>query len=72
MSTMTRTTDGKARVTLPEDFANCVVTIERDGEELRVRKARKRYTFKELMAGVTKGNIHPEVSIGPRVGRESL
>jgi hypothetical protein len=69
---LTRKTDGKARVTLPEDFANCVVTIEREGDELRVRKAGRRYSFKQLMAGVTKDNIHAEISTGPPVGKESL
>ncbi len=76
MSAVTRKTDGKARVTLPDDFANCLVTLERDGDEVRIRKASRtsgrRYTFRQLMAGVTKDNIHAEVSTGPPVGRESL
>jgi hypothetical protein len=65
MKTLTRKTDAKARLTLPSDFASCLVTVERHGDELRVRKARKvvarRYSFKQLMAGVTKKNIHAEV-----------
>jgi hypothetical protein len=73
---MTRKTDGKARVTLPRDFASCLVTIERYGQELRLRKVRKvvgrRYSFKELMAGVTAENIHAEEPTGPAVGREAL
>jgi hypothetical protein len=73
---LTRKTDGKGRVTLPGDFASCLVTIDRRGDELRVRKVRRvaarRYSFKELMAGVTADNIHAEVATGPPVGREAL
>jgi hypothetical protein len=76
MSTLVRKTDEKGRLTLPSDFAGCLVTIERVGDELRVRKAKKvvarRYSFKELMAGVTKKNIHGEIDTGPAVGREAL
>jgi hypothetical protein len=57
MTSMTRKTDKKARLTLPRDFASCLVTVERVGDELRVRKATsvtaRRYSFKDLMAGVT-------------------
>lgn len=76
MPTLTRKTDKKARVTLPSDFASCLVTIQREGDELRLRKAKKvvarRYTFKQLMAGVTKKNIHAEISTGAPVGKEAL
>ena len=76
MDMMTRKTDEKGRVTLPGDYASCLVTIERRGDELRVRKVRavaaRRYSFKELMAGVTAENIHAEVPTGPAVGREAL
>jgi antitoxin component of MazEF toxin-antitoxin module len=52
------------------------VTVERVGDELRVRKAQRlaarRYTFKQLMAGVTAKNRHAEVPTGPAVGREVL
>ena len=76
MKTLTRKTDQKARLTLPSDFASCLVTVERHGDELRVRKAKKvvarRYSFKQLMAGVTKQNIHAEVDTGPAVGKEAL
>jgi hypothetical protein len=76
MDVMMRKTDGKGRVTLPGDFASCLVTIERRGDELHVRKVRgmaaRRYSFKQLMAGVTKENIHAEVPTGPAVGREAL
>jgi len=41
MSTITRTTDPKARVSLPKGFANTTVVIEQVGEaELRIRKAK--------------------------------
>jgi hypothetical protein len=73
---MTRKTDSKARVTLPPDFASCLVSVEREGDELRIRKVQKvetrRYTFRQLMAGVTKENIHAEIKTGPPVGREAL
>jgi hypothetical protein len=76
MSILTRKTDHKARLTLPSDFASCLVTIERQGDELRVRKAKavtvRRYSFKQLMAGVTAANIHAEVKTGPAVGSEAL
>ncbi len=76
MKTLTRKTDRKARLTLPGDFASCLVTVERDGDELRVRKARKvvarRYSFKQLMAKVTKKNLHAEVKTGRPVGKELL
>jgi antitoxin component of MazEF toxin-antitoxin module len=76
MATLVRKTDPKARLTLPRDFASCLVTVERHGDELRVRKARKvvarRYTFKQLMAKVTKKNIHAEIDTGPAVGKEAL
>jgi antitoxin component of MazEF toxin-antitoxin module len=76
MKTLTRKTDGKARLTLPSDFASCLVTVERHGDELRVRKAKKvvarRYSFKQLMSKVTKKNLHAEISTGRPVGKESL
>jgi hypothetical protein len=73
---MTRKTDCKARVTLPPDFAGCLVSIKREGDDLRIRKVGKartrRYSFKQLMAGVTKESIHGEIKTGPPVGREAL
>jgi antitoxin component of MazEF toxin-antitoxin module len=67
-------TDARARVALPEDFANATVTVERvSADEVRVRRVkRRRYTFKELMAGVTRENIHAPIDTGPPVGREAL
>ncbi len=32
----------------------------------------RRYTLEELLAGVTKKNIHPAISTGPDVGREVI
>lgn len=76
MERVTQKTDAKGRLTLPNDFANCVVTVERDGDELRVRKSKpksgRRFTFRQLMAGVTPENIHGEIKTGPPVGRETL
>ncbi len=73
---ITRKTDRKGRVRLPSDFANCLVTLERDGDVLTIRKARgvvvRRYSFKRLMAGVTKDNLHAAVGTGPPVGGEVL
>lgn len=73
---MTRKADDKGRVTLPKDFAGCIVTLERHGDVLQVRKVRgvraRRYSFKQLMAGVTKDNLHPEIQTGPPVGSEAL
>ena len=41
MAPLTRTTDRKARVSLPQSFANATVIIEQVSDtELRVRKAR--------------------------------
>lgn len=69
-------TDDNARLVLPQDFASCLVAVERHGDEIRIRKMglveRKRYSFKEMMAGVTQENIHAEVNSGPAVGEEAL
>ena len=76
MKTLTQKTDWKARLTLPSDFASCLITVERIGDELRIRKAdtvvARRCSFKQLMAGVTKKNIHTEIKTGPAKGRENL
>jgi hypothetical protein len=41
MTTETRTTDPKARITLPKGFANTVVIVEQVSEtEVRIRKAK--------------------------------
>jgi hypothetical protein len=73
---LTRKTDQKGRLTLPNDFASCLVAVERVGDELRIRKARngiaRRYSFKQLMAEVTAENIHGEIETGPAIGGETL
>jgi hypothetical protein len=41
MGTDTRTTDKKARISLPKAFANCTVIVEQVSEtEIRIRKAK--------------------------------
>jgi antitoxin component of MazEF toxin-antitoxin module len=76
MQPLTRKTDSKARITLPAGYANCLVTIEKHGDELRLRKVRKtlarRYSLKELVAQITPDNVHAEVKTGHAVGREVL
>jgi hypothetical protein len=76
MTVLMRKTDDKDRFTLPRNFAGCLVTVERVGDELRVRKARpvvaRRHSFRQLMAGVTAQNFHAEIPTGPAVGREAL
>ncbi|MGH7169091.1 MAG: AbrB/MazE/SpoVT family DNA-binding domain-containing protein [Gemmataceae bacterium] len=76
MSIRTRKTDSKGRLQLPGDFTDCLVAVERMGDELCIRKVRqaaaRRYSFKQLMAGVTAKNIHAEIQTGPAVGGEAL
>ena len=36
------------------------------------RERKRRYTFHELMAGLTPENIHDEVDRGPLVGDEAI
>ena len=42
-----------------------------EGKLVVVPVADKEYTLEELLAGVTKKNIHAEVDTGPSVGNES-
>ncbi|MBY0528394.1 MAG: hypothetical protein K2R98_33695 [Gemmataceae bacterium] len=66
----TRKTDRRARIVLPDDFANETVIIERVGtNELRLRKKR---TLTQLVAGITPENLHGEWDTGPAVGNEAL
>jgi antitoxin component of MazEF toxin-antitoxin module len=66
----TRKADRRARIVLPDDFANETVVIERVGtNELRLRKKK---TLAQLVAGITPENIHGEWDTGPAVGREVL
>jgi antitoxin component of MazEF toxin-antitoxin module len=70
MVSVVRKADGRARIVLPEDFANETVVIERVGSnELRLRK---RKTLAQLLAGITPENLHGEWDTGPAVGREVL
>lgn len=75
MDKRTRQVDAKARTTLFQDFAGATVTIERvSANELRVRKVRTRkrkYTLRELVAGITPRNRHAEIATGPPVGGEA-
>jgi antitoxin component of MazEF toxin-antitoxin module len=76
MATLTRKTDKKGRLTLPSDFANCLVTVERQGDSLVVRKTRERprrkYRLRDLLAQITPENVHPETDWGRPVGKEVL
>ena len=75
MQATTRQVDRKARATLFPDFAGCTVVVERiSDKEVRVRKVRMRkrkYTLKQLVAGITKKNRHDEISTGAPVGGEA-
>jgi antitoxin component of MazEF toxin-antitoxin module len=73
MSAFTRKTDKKGRVTLPADFADHLVIVERvSEEELRVRKAKvlPKKSLAAMLAAVTPENLHAEVQTGPSVGAE--
>ena len=76
MAIHTRKTDSRARLTLPRDFAYCLVSIERHGDELGLRKVKRsparRYAFRELMDKVTPENLHQESDFGRPVGKERL
>ncbi|MFO0968756.1 MAG: hypothetical protein U0793_24635 [Gemmataceae bacterium] len=68
MIVATRKADQRARLVLPDDFANETVVIERVGaNELRLRKKK---TLKQLVAGITPENLHGEWDTGPAVGKE--
>jgi len=63
-----RKVDRRARVVLPDDFANETVVIERVSDnELRLRKKK---TLAQLVAGITPENLHGEWDTGPAVGKE--
>lgn len=70
-----RKTDRQARLTLPDDFANTQVILERiSDQELRIRKAHVRpklFNLADLLSKVTDENRHAEISTGPAVGREA-
>ena len=68
MIVATRKADQRARLILPDDFANETVVIERIGaNELRLRKKK---TLAQLVAGITPENLHGEWDTGPDVGKE--
>jgi hypothetical protein len=70
MSVVTRKTDRRGRIVLPDDFANQTVVIERIGDgELRLRKKK---TLAQLVAGITPESLHGEWQTGPAVGGEAL
>jgi antitoxin component of MazEF toxin-antitoxin module len=65
-----RKADQRARIVLPEDFANQMVVIERLGlDELRLRKKK---ALAQLVARITPENLHGEWDTGPAAGREIL
>jgi hypothetical protein len=74
METRTRKVDSKARTTLFRDFAGCFIIVERvSSDELRVRKLRRasrKYSLAQLVAGITKKNRHAEIPTGRPVGGE--
>ena len=74
METLTRKTASKARLTLPGDFASCLVTIERHGEELRVARAKlcSALLFQGTHGQVYPKKYHAEISTGAAAGREIL
>ena len=68
MIVMTRKADQRARLVLPDDFANETVVLERISDtELRLRKKK---TLAQLVAGITPENLHGEWDTGPDVGKE--
>lgn len=70
MVVVTRKADRRARIVLPDDFANEMVVVERVGaNELRLRKKK---TLSQLVAGITPENCHSEWDTGPAVGGEVL
>jgi antitoxin MazE len=46
------------------------VDVSIEGDAVVIRRARRRYTIEELVAGITKKNRHRHVDWGPPVGGE--
>lgn len=68
MVVATRKADARARLILPEDFANQLIVVERVSDnELRLRKKKN---LAELVAAITPENLHGEWDTGRPVGRE--
>lgn len=41
-------------------------------DDVQTGGLKPRYTLEELVAAITPENVHPEIDIGPAVGRETL
>ena len=68
MVVATRKADQRARLVLPDDFANETIVIERIGpNELRLRKKK---TLAQLVAAITPENLHGEWDTGSYIGKE--
>jgi len=53
-----------------QDGSEVAMSIE--GGDIRIRASRvPRYRLEDLLARVTRANLHPEVPSGPSVGREA-
>jgi antitoxin MazE len=52
---------------------NEAVNIREEGGRIVIEPVQpKAYTLEQLLAGITKDNVHTEVSFGPPVGKELL
>ena len=65
-------------VRIPKPFAegaglkaSSEVEVSLEAGEVRLRPVRPRWKLRQLLAGVTKKNLHAEVGSGPAVGREA-
>ncbi len=64
-------------VRIPKPFAlevgleqNSLVTVTIEEGKLLLEPIKPSYSLEELLAGVTKNNLHHEVETGPAVGNE--
>ena len=52
-------------------YKGAVVDVSEEGGKIILTPVKKRiFTLKGLLAGVTKENIHSEISTGKRIGKE--
>ena len=51
--------------------ASAEVEVSLENGELRVAPVRRPWRLDELLAKITKGNVHTEVETGARLGREA-
>ncbi|MGH9368031.1 MAG: AbrB/MazE/SpoVT family DNA-binding domain-containing protein [Thermoanaerobaculia bacterium] len=65
-------------VRIPKPFAegaglrpSSEVEVSLEKGEVRLSPVRPRWKLRQLLAGVTKRNLHTEVDVGPAVGREA-